>query len=266
MDWLERNGLAGLPVVHSDRPHPGDDSRIAFKRDAILALRRDGWDPIMGIGDRPSDMSAYLEAGLHALMVIHGPSARALERGVSVTLPHEAHESWGANFSADVATADKLVARLRTISARAAPCTHHHTPAIPGQAPAAGPSVACTRAATFFTDSPAASHRLFSALHGARIPGPPPSSYIHRPQGASLPGPLYGTVAVLPPVWTQLREFLSSDESLRRVFPGWDVKAGTKQAVTQAGSGTATHGSQQQPQREDAVPTSEILTARGHLR
>ena len=71
VSWLREEGLGDLPVIHSPRPHPGDASRMAFKRDAILSLRREGWNPVIGIGDRPSDTRAYLEAGLDAIGVIH---------------------------------------------------------------------------------------------------------------------------------------------------------------------------------------------------
>lgn len=75
--WLADNDLAGLPLMCSARPHPTDASRVAYKRDAIEYLRVNGWEPIMGIGDRPSDLRAYTQANVRALMVCHrGPLSR----------------------------------------------------------------------------------------------------------------------------------------------------------------------------------------------
>lgn len=90
--WLVANGLAGLPVVHASRPHPGDASRIAFKLGAIERLRAEGWAPIAGVGDRPSDVEAYARAGLATCVVAH---ARAEESG-SIVAQHlnRAYERW----------------------------------------------------------------------------------------------------------------------------------------------------------------------------
>ena len=44
--WLAAHGLAGMPLIHATRPHPGDASRVAFKADAIAWLRATGWKPV----------------------------------------------------------------------------------------------------------------------------------------------------------------------------------------------------------------------------
>lgn len=69
--WLDANGLTGLPCTHSWRPHPFDASRVQFKSEAIDRIRVEGARPVIGVGDRPSDLEAYLRSGLQALMVRH---------------------------------------------------------------------------------------------------------------------------------------------------------------------------------------------------
>ena len=71
--WLARHGLAGMPVIVARAPHPGDDSRVAFKSAAIAWLQETGWAPVVGVGDRPSDLEAYVASGLHACVVAHVP-------------------------------------------------------------------------------------------------------------------------------------------------------------------------------------------------
>jgi len=69
--WLSTRGLGGIPVIYAREIHPGDDSRVDFKASAIRFVREKGWNPVMGVGDRPSDLSAYVREGLSAMMVIH---------------------------------------------------------------------------------------------------------------------------------------------------------------------------------------------------
>lgn len=73
--WLAGVGLGGLPVVYATGPHVGDDSRIGFKASAIEALRAGGLSPTVGIGDRPSDLRAYLRASIVPCMVAHAQSS-----------------------------------------------------------------------------------------------------------------------------------------------------------------------------------------------
>lgn len=68
--WLAAHDLL-VPTIHSNRPHPADDTRVAFKVAAIELLRERGWNPVVGIGDRASDLKAYRRAGLHAVMTLH---------------------------------------------------------------------------------------------------------------------------------------------------------------------------------------------------
>ena len=73
--WFEEHSLTGLPLITATRPHPGDTSRIEFKSNAIKSLSDDGWDPIIGVGDRPSDMASYVSQGMEAIMVLHHPNS-----------------------------------------------------------------------------------------------------------------------------------------------------------------------------------------------
>lgn len=75
--WLEANGLAGMPVMYATRMHPYEHSRASFKAAAIQHLQDDGWDPVVGVGDRPSDLIAYSgRCDLHTLAVCHTVATR----------------------------------------------------------------------------------------------------------------------------------------------------------------------------------------------
>ena len=69
--WLTGSGLDGLPVIFAKDMHPADHTRSAYKAAAIRYLRDEGWNPIIGVGDRPSDMVAYTTENLRTFMVIH---------------------------------------------------------------------------------------------------------------------------------------------------------------------------------------------------
>jgi hypothetical protein len=69
--WLSLHGFPAIPCIHSWRPHPWDASRVAFKSAAIARLRMAGGSPTIGVGDRPSDLEAYLSSGLSAFLVFH---------------------------------------------------------------------------------------------------------------------------------------------------------------------------------------------------
>jgi hypothetical protein len=89
--WLQSHGLGGIPLIHADKPHPSDDTRVDFKAEGIRFLRERGYAPWLGIGDRPSDGHAYRSEGLHSLLVAHhrvsgvaagGMRGSAMERGL----------------------------------------------------------------------------------------------------------------------------------------------------------------------------------------
>jgi len=89
--WLQSHGLGGMPLIHADKPHPSDDTRVDFKAEGIRFLRERGYAPWLGIGDRPSDGHAYRSEGLHSLLVAHhrvsgvaagGMRGSAMERGL----------------------------------------------------------------------------------------------------------------------------------------------------------------------------------------
>ena len=77
--WLGAHGLGHVPVVYASHARPRDASRVAYKAAAIARLRDEGWAPLLGIGDRPSDLRAYAAAGLPALMVAHAQGGGAAE-------------------------------------------------------------------------------------------------------------------------------------------------------------------------------------------
>lgn len=78
-DWLEAHGLGHVPVIYASHARPRDASRVAFKAAAVERYRAEGWDPVLGIGDRPSDLDAYAAVGLPALMVAHVHSGHAAD-------------------------------------------------------------------------------------------------------------------------------------------------------------------------------------------
>ena len=74
--WLEANGIA-MPTYYAPRPIPSDAPRAAFKASVIAHLLEErggggaSGDTVfgVGVGDRPSDMQAYVQNGLHALVI-----------------------------------------------------------------------------------------------------------------------------------------------------------------------------------------------------
>ena len=73
--WLENNGFKGLPLVLASGLHPQDKTRVGYKIAAIEFLRNEGWEPVIGIGDRPSDLEAYTATGLESIIVAHSQGA-----------------------------------------------------------------------------------------------------------------------------------------------------------------------------------------------
>lgn len=83
---LVEAGLPQMPVIYAGEMHPGDDSRIAYKARAIRHLRDEGWAPFVGVGDRASDMKAYITEGLTALVVVHREGAPVSARQTHMSL------------------------------------------------------------------------------------------------------------------------------------------------------------------------------------
>eukprot|EP01138_Halocafeteria_seosinensis_P004657 gb/GECG01004763.1/.p1 GENE.gb/GECG01004763.1/~~gb/GECG01004763.1/.p1 ORF type:complete len:289 (+),score=24.67 gb/GECG01004763.1/:1-867(+) len=84
--WLKRHGLEDTPLVLAKEMHPRDETRAYFKYHEVCELKKQGKKFILGIGDRPSDMLAYLAAGVPTIMLCHdegvpkghgSPTARA---------------------------------------------------------------------------------------------------------------------------------------------------------------------------------------------
>lgn len=74
--WLTMAGLHDLPVIFSSSMHPKDTTRAAYKAAAIRHLRQEGWGPVIGVGDRPSDLEAYAAEGLRCFMVAHNAGSK----------------------------------------------------------------------------------------------------------------------------------------------------------------------------------------------
>ena len=73
--WLEKHGLKGLPLILASGLHPQDKTRVGYKIAAVKLLQEEGWEPVVGIGDRPSDLEAYSATGLESVMVAHSQGA-----------------------------------------------------------------------------------------------------------------------------------------------------------------------------------------------
>jgi hypothetical protein len=62
--WLDVHGLSHVSLRCSPQPLPSEEARLAWKRGCIEELQREGVEVIGGVGDRESDVMAYLESGL----------------------------------------------------------------------------------------------------------------------------------------------------------------------------------------------------------
>jgi hypothetical protein len=71
--WFAANiELPSIPVIYADYPLPTDAPRGAFKSEVIQRLKTSPelyGSILAGVGDRPSDMEAYVTNGMHALMI-----------------------------------------------------------------------------------------------------------------------------------------------------------------------------------------------------
>ena len=104
--WLAAHGLGHVPVIYASHARPLDASRAGYKAAALRRLREEGWTPVYGVGDRPSDLAAYSSESVPALMVAHaqGGRAPAVLRGLQLSAGATASSScapgrssrWGA--------------------------------------------------------------------------------------------------------------------------------------------------------------------------
>lgn len=85
--WLDAHGLVNTGLICAADIHPGDASRVDFKRQAIEHIQQsgktvvswlvqctrcaDGLAQLFGVGDRPSDLLAYHSAGVLPVIVAH---------------------------------------------------------------------------------------------------------------------------------------------------------------------------------------------------
>ena len=70
-NWLMQHGLEDMNVVLSSHMHPRDETRSQYKYNELCKLRQHGKQILLGIGDRPSDLRAYVAAGIPTIMLSH---------------------------------------------------------------------------------------------------------------------------------------------------------------------------------------------------
>lgn len=83
LKWLDGHGFPRAPVAFSSRPILTKNGREEFKRRAIADLKLRGMRVEYGVGDKGTDIRAYLRNGLKAILVLDGPGDPDLGR----TLP-----------------------------------------------------------------------------------------------------------------------------------------------------------------------------------
>jgi len=68
--WLRAHGME-MPVFYASWPYPTDRPRVDFKASAIRHIQSSGkyGEILVGVGDRPSDVLAYLSTGLKPFVV-----------------------------------------------------------------------------------------------------------------------------------------------------------------------------------------------------
>lgn len=70
--WMEAHGLGDIPLVFSKDIRTEDTLIHEYKYNAIKTMRESyGWNPIIGVGDRPTDLTAYAENNMRAFIVVH---------------------------------------------------------------------------------------------------------------------------------------------------------------------------------------------------
>jgi len=74
--WLEAHGLGFMPAVHSPVCLGLEWQRAWFKSWALRRLKGGGLCPAFGVGDRASDLDAYLGEGLFPVLVGPHPAGR----------------------------------------------------------------------------------------------------------------------------------------------------------------------------------------------
>lgn len=242
--WLQSVGLAGMPLIHAAGPHPGDSSRDAFKAAAIRHLREaGGLDPVLGIGDRPSDGRAYRAEGLHSLVVAHGQVTSVLGGGVRGSAAERAQKACTA--------AAGSTALPKPLQAGRGGALRPFTPVI-GDGNVCARSVLRQPATLLFTDEPACFRWAAGAMSllprsdsgaGSSLPASrvtaarAPLAGLVNPLSLHVPLPLSSSPASatersmanllqpaalveqlanqLPPIWAQLRAFLLADDALQ---------------------------------------------------
>ena len=78
--WLQRFGLDFCDLHLSSAVHFRDSPRAAYKSGVLRKLAAEGHDIRFGMGDRPSDFSAYADNGIFPIVVIRPHQKHRLEK------------------------------------------------------------------------------------------------------------------------------------------------------------------------------------------
>jgi len=71
--WLQAQGLPPFPVFHAPFFLVREKARLLFKRRCLRRLKQEGYRLALGVGDRGSDLEAYLEEGLFPVLLVPKP-------------------------------------------------------------------------------------------------------------------------------------------------------------------------------------------------
>ncbi len=74
--WLQAQGLPPFPVFHAPFFLVREKARVRFKRRCLRKLKEEGYRLVLGVGDRGSDLEAYLSEGLFPVLLVPEPKGR----------------------------------------------------------------------------------------------------------------------------------------------------------------------------------------------
>ncbi len=71
--WLRAQGLPPFPVFHAPFFLVREKARVRFKGRCLKKLKQEGYRLVLGVGDRGSDLEAYLGEGLFPVLLVPRP-------------------------------------------------------------------------------------------------------------------------------------------------------------------------------------------------
>ena len=74
--WLRAQGVPDIPVLHAPFFLVTERARVRFKRRALRRLKDEGHRLVLGVGDRGSDLEAYVREGLFPVLLVPSPGGR----------------------------------------------------------------------------------------------------------------------------------------------------------------------------------------------